>query len=121
MAEEAYAASVHVIRDSEEPSLPSDEPRIKAACELLASGAPEIDEPRDIEDIIQSCVKEVKTLKQHNHMRTIKMLTQLIAISEYIKLHALYKSTKTCKQPCLRASITIANRMGKGLYFACQI
>jgi hypothetical protein len=119
MAEEA--AGAHAIRDSEEPSLPLDEPRIEAARELLSSEALETGEPRDIEDIIQSCVKDVKALKRHNQVQTIKMLTQLLAVSEYIKLRALYKSTKACKRPCLRASITIANRMGKGVYFARQI
>jgi hypothetical protein len=51
----------------------------------------------------------------------IKMLIQLTAVSEYVKLHTVYKSGKVCKQPCLKASIAIAHRMGRGLYFACQI
>ena len=49
------------------------------------------------------------------------MLSQLIAVSEYVKLRARYQKNKACKRPCLNASIAIANRMGRGPYFACQI
>jgi hypothetical protein len=60
-------------------------------------------------------------MKQHNNLRAIKMLSQLIALSEYVKLHACYKSCKACKWPCLKASIAIARQMGRGPYLACQI
>jgi hypothetical protein len=59
-------------------------------------------------DIILSCIKDVKKLKQLNHMHMIKMLIQLTAISEYVKLCTVYKLGKVCKQPCLKASIAIA-------------
>jgi hypothetical protein len=72
-------------------------------------------------DIILSCIKDVKKSKQLNHMHMIKMLTQLTAVSEYVKLRTVYKLGKACKQPCLKASIAIACQMGRGLYFACQI
>ena len=49
------------------------------------------------------------------------MLSILTAVSEYVKLRMLYKSIKVCKRPCLNASITIACRMGRGIYFARQI
>jgi hypothetical protein len=45
----------------------------------------------------------------------------LIAVSKYIKLRARYKTSKACKQPCLKASMAIACRMGKGPYFARRI
>ncbi len=122
---EAHATDAPAIRDSEEPSLPSDEPEIEDARRLFASEDSEIDSDvtgdPDIMNIIQSCLKDVKTLKQHNHVRAIKMLSLLIAVSEYIKLRTLYKSIKACKQPCLKASIAIARRMGRGIYFARQI
>jgi len=51
----------------------------------------------------------------------IKSLSLLISVSKYIKLHACYKTSKVCKQPCLKASIVVAHWMGKGPYFACQI
>ena len=68
--------------------------------------------------IIQTCLKDVE---KNNSKHAIKMLSQLIAVSEYIKLRARYKTFKACKQPCLKASIAIARRMGKGPYFARQI
>ena len=49
------------------------------------------------------------------------MITQLIAVSEYINLHAWYKKHKGCKWPNLNASIAVASQMGKGAYFAHQI
>ncbi len=119
--EKARATDAHAIRNSEDPSLPLDEPEIEAAHILLALEESEINESGDIMEIVQSCLKEIKPLKQHNHVRMIKMLSQLIAVSKYVKLHTLYKSSKACKQPCLKASIAIAHRMGKGVYFACQI
>ena len=72
-------------------------------------------------EIIHSCLKEIKPLMQHNYGRAMKMLTQLIAVSKYVALHTDYKSGKKCKQPCLKASISIARQMGKGIYFARQI
>ena len=118
--ERARAADADAIRDSEVTSLPLDEPVIEAARILLASEDSETNESGDIMEIIESCLKEIKLLKEHNHARTIKVITQLTAVSEYVKLRAVYKSNKACKQPCLKASIAIAHRMGKGIYFARQ-
>ena len=123
--EEARAANAHAIRDSEQPSLPLDGPEIEAARRLFASEDSVTDNTRDsdITEIIQSCLKDVpvKTLKQYNHARAIKILSQLNAVSEYVKLRTIYKSNKACKQPCLKASVAIARRMGRGVYFARQI
>jgi hypothetical protein len=121
VAGEARAADALVIRDSEELSLPLDNPDIEAARVFFAPEDSEINESRDIMKIIQSCLDDVKDAKQCNNLRAIKMLSQLIAVSEYIKLRARYKLCKACKQPCLKASIAIARRMGKGPYFARQI
>jgi hypothetical protein len=73
---------------------------------------------KDILGIVKTCLKTVKKLKTG---RTIKMMTQLVAIAEYVKLRAHYQTQPKCSKPCLSASIAIARRMGKGGYFACQI
>ena len=73
---------------------------------------------KDILEIIKTCLKAVKKLKTG---RTIKMMTQLVAITEYVKLRARYQTQAKCSKPCLSASIAIARRMGKGGYFARQI
>jgi hypothetical protein len=106
--------------DLEATSLPLDAPEIEAACILLSEDS-EIARSTDIEEIIQSCLKEVKLFKQHNHTCTIKMLTLLTAVSEYVELCAQYKSSKACKWPHLQASMITAYQMGRGVYFAHQI
>ena len=73
---------------------------------------------KDILEIIKTCLKAVKKLKTG---RTIKMMTQLVAITEYVKLRARYQTQAKCSKPCLSASIAIARWMGKGGYFARQI
>jgi hypothetical protein len=72
----------------------------------------------DIMRIIQTCLKDAK---KHTDKWKIKTLTQLTAVSEYVRLRAQYWRHNACKCPCLNASIAIACRMGKGPYFACQI
>jgi hypothetical protein len=116
VAEEARGADAHAIWNSEEPLLPSDTPAIEAARIMFASE--EISGNTDITKVIQYCLKDVK---RHTNVRAIKMLSQLVAVSEYVKLRMRYKLHKVCKQPCLKASIAIAHRMGKGPYFARQI
>lgn len=79
------------------------------------------DEPessKDIHEIVKCCLKEVKRLKTG---RSIKMMTQLTAVSEFAKLRARYRAHPMCHQPASKASLTIAYRMGKGPYFARQI
>ena len=51
----------------------------------------------------------------------MKMMTQLTAVSEYVKLRDRYQAHGRSKKPCLNASLAIAHRMGKGFYFARQI
>jgi len=119
MVEEAHTADADVIRNLEVRSLPSDAPVINAACLLFASEeSKEIDGTGDLSKIIQSCLGDVKW---HKNVHAIKMLSQLIAMFEYVKLCMCYKLHKVCKQPCLKASIAIAHWMGKGPYFTCKI
>lgn len=101
----------------------SDRPKVEATHRLFSPEDldSEIDVSQDINEIIHSCLKDVKTLNQHNPECTVKIISQLIAISKYINLCAKYKSSKVCKQLCLKVSIVIANQMGKGIYFTCQI
>jgi hypothetical protein len=59
--------------------------------------------------IIETCLKDVRRDKSKQAM---KSLSRLIAVTEYVKLRAHYKAHKACKQPCLKASMAIARRMG---------
>jgi hypothetical protein len=74
--------------------------------------------PPDIMEIILSCLKEVK---KSCTKYAIKTLSQLVAVSEYVKLHVQYQKHNMCKRLCLNVSIAIARHMGKGPYFARQI
>jgi hypothetical protein len=114
-AGEAEAADPALIEESERESLPLQGPEIAATRALFT---PAGKESRDIMKTIQSCIKEARKCKTR---RAVKMITQLVAMSEYINLRARYKKHKGCKRPNLNASITIASRMGKGAYFAHQI
>ena len=105
-----------VTRDSEQPLLPLEAPDIEATQELFL--LEEDNKPADIMEIIQACLKDIQ---KHNSKHAIKALSMLIAVFEYIKLHACYNTSKACKQPCLKASIAIVCQMGKGPYFARQI
>ena len=85
---------------------------------MLTLFTPENNEPRDIMKTIHSCLKDIKKCKMRC---AIKMITQLVAVSEHIKLHMQYRKHKVCKQPNLNVSIAVTNWMGKGSYFAHQI
>jgi hypothetical protein len=114
-AEAAQAADPALTEESERESLPLQGSEIAATRTLFT---PEDNEPRDIIKTIHSCLKDAKKCKTR---RAIKMITQLVAVSKYIKLRVRYKKHKVCKQPNLNASIAVASRMGKGSYFARQI
>ncbi len=108
-------------QDSEQQSLLSQGPAIESACDLFIpeeSEPSEDDQANDLENIIGSCLKDAK---RNNTTYAIKSLSHLVAVSEYVKLRARYRNIKTCKRPCLSASIAIARQMGKGPYFARQI
>ena len=110
------AANPHLIRDSEQSVLSEQEPAVEVAQELFV--AEEDDHATNIVNIIQSCLKDIKKIKSKH---PTKMLSQLISVSEYIKLRARYQQHNLCTQPCLSASMAIAHQMGKGPYYACQI
>ena len=116
ISENTQRSTPDMTRDSEDPSLPSDAPSVEAARELFRPE--EDDKPADIMRIIHACLKDVE---KQNSKYAIKALSMLIAVTEYVKLRARYKKSNMCKQPCLKASIAIAHRMGKGPYFARQI
>ena len=71
---QAYAPNSCVIRDSEVPSLPPDVSEIEDVRMCLASEDPDIDEPKDIAKIIETCLKDLKLLKQHNPICAIKLI-----------------------------------------------
>ena len=73
---------------------------------------------KDIHKIISQCLKDAKKLQSGC---TVKILTQLTAVSEYVKLQALYFTYGKCKKPHINASLAIAQCMGKGPYFTQQI
>ncbi len=114
-AGEAEAADLALIEELEWESLPLQGPEIVATRTLFTLAGKE---SRDIIKTIHSCIKEARKCKTQY---TVKMITQLVAVSKYINLHTWYKKHKGCKWPNLNASIAIASRMGKGAYFAHQI
>ena len=63
------------------------------------------DPSKDILEIIRNCLKEVKRLKTG---RLIKMMTQLTAVAEYVKLRIHFQAQSQCEKPCLNASLAIA-------------
>jgi len=104
-----------LIMESEWESLLLQGPEIVATHTLFTLAGKE---SRDFMKTIQSCIKEARKCKTQC---AVKMITQLVAVSEYINLHTQNKKHKGCKWPNLNASIAIASQMGKGAYFACQI
>jgi hypothetical protein len=113
---EVETTNADLIRDLEWSALPKQEPAVQVAQELF--GAEEDNHTMNIMKIIQSCLKDINKIKSKHAM---KMLSQIISVSEYIKLHARYRQHNSCMQPCLNASMAIACWMGKGPYYACQI
>jgi hypothetical protein len=91
---------------------------VEAAWEWLEIGDEDVPRPIDIFLIVKRCLKDMKKLKCG---RTVKMMTQLTVVSEYVKLRDCYRAHGRSKKPCLNASLAIAHRMGKGFHFARQI
>ena len=105
--------------DSEVPCV--DGPAIAAAREWLDVREEDHD-VADIMQIVKMCLKDAKKLKT---VHFIKMVTQLTAVMEYVKLRESFQNHPKCQRPCLNASLTIVRRMGKGrangAYFTCQM
>jgi hypothetical protein len=118
--EEVGITDPEVMQDLEQWSLPLQGPAINSMRALFTPEEVENDDlgANDIINIIGSCLK---ITKKSTTTYAIKSLSQLMAVSEYVKLRAHYQKTKACKWPCLSTSIAIARQMGKGPYFACQI
>ena len=51
----------------------------------------------------------------------MKIMTQLTAVAEYVKLHTCYLANNHSTTPCTNASRAIAWHMGKDKYFAWNI
>ena len=60
---------------------------------------------KDILAIVSQCLKNAQKLQS---WCTIKILTQLTPVSEYVKLRASYLTHNKCKWPHINASIAIA-------------
>jgi hypothetical protein len=65
----------------------------------------------DIFKIADACLRTVKNLRTK---KSLKMITQLTAVTQYVKLQEQYRHHPKCKTPCLSVSLAIARRMGKG-------
>lgn len=83
----------------------------------------EADPCTDIKEIVTKCLKQVKKIHgERVREHPIKMLTQLTAVMQYVEERPKYQApSNRCKRPCLTASLVVARRMGKGVYFARQI
>jgi hypothetical protein len=60
---------------------------VEAACEWLEIDDEDVPRSTDIFTIVKRCLKDVKKLKCG---RTVKMMTQLTAVLEYVKLQDRY-------------------------------
>ncbi|KAG0707298.1 hypothetical protein DFH29DRAFT_995100 [Suillus ampliporus] len=103
---------------SEDSEYPPESAEIESAHEWLDVNDEENVEPHNTLLLVDACLKEAKKLRAP---RLIKVITQLSAIAQYVKLRDRYLQHARMKHPCLSASLAIARRMGKGPYFARQI
>ncbi len=116
--ENAEITNPKAMQDSELQSLPSQGPAIETARALFAPDDNKDDQENDLMKTIEHCLKEAK---RGTTAFAIKSITHLVAVSAYVNLRARYQKSNTCKRPCLSASTVIAQRMGRGPYFARQI
>ncbi|KZP25484.1 hypothetical protein FIBSPDRAFT_1008199 [Athelia psychrophila] len=87
--------------------------KIVLACELFKDE--ELEQLQTIKEIVAACLKDVKKVKTG---RSLKMVTRLTAVIEYVNLRECYQAHVKSKRPHLTSSIIITWRMGKGVYFA---
>ncbi len=115
--EEVQHSVLEMTMDSEWAVLLPAAPAIEATCKVFT--LEEDTKPADLMKIIDKCLKDIRRDKS---IQAIKSLSLLTAVTQYVKLYAQYKAHgKASKQPCLKASLTIASWIGKGPYFAYQI
>jgi len=81
--EEAEIREPDAMKDLEQPSLPLQGEAIKSACKLFTPEESEDNKANDIMKIIGSCLKDAK---KYNMKHTIKSLSHLVAVSEYVQL-----------------------------------
>jgi hypothetical protein len=60
-------------------------------------------------------------IKDATKHKAFGALFKLHAVRNYLELHEHYRLIPNIKNPAMRASLTVAKSMGKGLYLACQI
>ncbi|KAG2352847.1 hypothetical protein BDR07DRAFT_1562680 [Suillus spraguei] len=65
----------------------------------------------DIFKIVDACLRMVKNLRTK---KSLKIITRLTAVTQYVKLRAQYRCHPKCQTLCLSASLAIARQMGKG-------
>jgi hypothetical protein len=114
-------ADPYNLADSE--AAEDDLPEIEATRELFVNNGikgSELDgnSSTSIEEIVAARLKDIKKLKTP---RAIKMVTQLTAVAEYVKLCRRYVSDSKCKRPCLNASLAVERHMYKGSHFTHQV
>ncbi len=115
--EEAQCNDLEMTRDLEWSLLPPEAPAIEAVRKAFT--LEEDTELADLIKIIDTCLKD---LRRDKSIQAMKLLSLLTGVTKYVKLRTQYKArSKACKQPCLKASVAIASRMGRGPYFARQI
>ena len=85
--QEADIIDPETTQDSEQQSLPLQGPTIDAACTLFTPEELEDNKGNNLETIIASCLKDIK---RNNTTYAIKSLSHLVAVLEYVKLHACY-------------------------------
>ena len=73
---------------------------------------------KDVMDIVSRCFKKAKKLKSAH---TMKIMTQLTTVAEYVKLHTCYLANNHSIKPCTNAGLGIAWCMGKDKYFSWKI
>lgn len=100
---------------SEDSKYLPESAEIESACEWLDVNDKYNVEPHNTLLLVDACLKEAKKLRTS---RLIKVITQLSAIAQYVKLRDRYLQHAQTKCPCLSASLAVARRMGKGPYFA---
>ena len=106
---EANNLAENFLEDMNDPELPKD----VAACEFFE--VEEHEQPQTIKKIVAVCLKDIKKLRT---ICSIKMVTQLTAVTEYVKLWECYQRHRRCKWPHLTSSLSVTKSMGKGSYFA---
>ena len=106
----------HRTESDSDDECPAKSPEMEFVQEEMLNEADGDNTPgnKDIYKIISQCLKDAKKLQSGC---TVKILTQPITVSEYVKLQALYFTYWKCKKPCINTGLAIAQCMGKGPYF----